>query len=88
MAPRAIPPFVYRPDLDYVVKTESAPGSLTEVYRGRDLVKAESIANFWDERVNTYITHPSPPTTPLDLALDKLDQLEAHINRVTDTLNA
>lgn len=49
------------------------PGWPTYVYRGRNRAEAERIANFWDERTDTYIVEP--PKGALAVALFKLDWL-------------
>lgn len=51
------------------------PEARTNAYNGFDRDEAVRIANFWDERVNTWIHEVKPPTDALSLAMARFDNL-------------
>lgn len=72
-------PFVLDERPTYAVETELGPGMRVNVYRGHDREEAHRIANFWDERVNTYITEERPPRELSAYLNWRFDQLQKWI---------
>lgn len=59
----------------YIVEVEFKPGVRTNVYHGNNREEAVRLTNFWDERLNTFLTDHGPDRrTALERANDAFDE--------------
>lgn len=68
---------------EWLVEIETGSAKVrTNVYRGTDKAEALRLTEFWDERVNTYLTEPTrKPNDYLSVAMRKFNALKEYVEK-------